>query len=135
MLTTILAEKIAAAIALGPANTRVRDYADIYTLTGNHIIAHHAARQALLATTRFRGTHMVPLSSVIANLADLRARDYTTYRANIGKAGHDLPAEIQVLVAAVTDFADPLAAIAAPGTTWQPHTRLWTTDSTDQLPN
>jgi Nucleotidyl transferase AbiEii toxin, Type IV TA system len=30
---TVLAEKIATAIALGPANTRVRDYADIYTLT------------------------------------------------------------------------------------------------------
>ena len=35
---TVLAEKIATAIALGPANTRVRDYADIYTLTGTQQI-------------------------------------------------------------------------------------------------
>jgi hypothetical protein len=32
-IETVLAEKLATAIALGPANTRVRDYADIYTLT------------------------------------------------------------------------------------------------------
>jgi hypothetical protein len=30
-LETVLAEKIATAIVLGPANTRVRDYADVYT--------------------------------------------------------------------------------------------------------
>jgi hypothetical protein len=132
---TMLAEKIATAIALGPANTRVRDYADIYTLTGNHVITHYAARQALLATTRFRGTHLVPLSSVIANIADLRARDYTTYRASLGEGGRHLPAEIQVLVTAVIDFADALAAIAAPGTTWQPRVRSWTTDPSDKFPN
>jgi hypothetical protein len=47
---TVLAEEISTAIALGPANTRVRDYADIYTLTGRHVIAHRTVRQALLAT-------------------------------------------------------------------------------------
>ena len=30
-IETVLAEKITTAIGLGPANTRVRDYADIYT--------------------------------------------------------------------------------------------------------
>ncbi len=33
-IETVLAEKIATAINLGRANTRVRDYADIYTVTG-----------------------------------------------------------------------------------------------------
>jgi hypothetical protein len=32
-IDTVLAEKLATAIMLGAANTRVRDYADIYTLT------------------------------------------------------------------------------------------------------
>jgi hypothetical protein len=31
-IETVLAEKLTTAIALGPANTRVRDYADIYML-------------------------------------------------------------------------------------------------------
>lgn len=34
-IETVLAEKISTAITLGDANTRVRDYADIYTLTGH----------------------------------------------------------------------------------------------------
>lgn len=34
---TVLAEKISTAVTLGPANTPVRDYADIYTLTGTRI--------------------------------------------------------------------------------------------------
>ena len=53
---TVLAEKITTAIGLGPANTRVRDYADIYSLTGIHVISHRTARQALLATAEHRGT-------------------------------------------------------------------------------
>ena len=53
-IETVLAEKITTAIGLGPANTRVRDYADIYTLTGIHAINHRTARQALLATAAHR---------------------------------------------------------------------------------
>ena len=50
LVEMVLAEKIATAIALGPASTRVRDYADIYALTGSRTIAHHTSRRALLAT-------------------------------------------------------------------------------------
>ncbi|WP_264019561.1 nucleotidyl transferase AbiEii/AbiGii toxin family protein [Mycobacterium saskatchewanense] len=38
-LETVLAETISTAIGLGPPNTRVRDYADIYTLTGDRDIS------------------------------------------------------------------------------------------------
>lgn len=55
-VATVLAEKVATAIDPGPANTRVRDYADIYTLTGIHVISHRTARQALLATAARRRT-------------------------------------------------------------------------------
>jgi hypothetical protein len=47
-IETVLAEKITTAIGLGPANTRVRDYADIYTLTRNWPVDHGIAREALL---------------------------------------------------------------------------------------
>jgi hypothetical protein len=132
---TVLAEKIATAIALGPANTRVRDYADIYTLTGNHAITHHTARQALLATVRFRGTQLVTLSSVAGNITGLRGRAYTVYRASLGEAGDHLPTDFQSLVIAVTNFADALAFEAAPDSAWHPYSRQWTTSFGDRLPN
>ena len=68
---TVLAEKLATAIALGAANTRVRDYADIYTLTGRHDLPHGAVRSALDTTARFRGVEIAPLSSVVDDLAEL----------------------------------------------------------------
>jgi len=55
-IETVLAEKVSTAITLGPANTRVRDYADVNTLTGSWNIDHAVAREALLATSRLRGT-------------------------------------------------------------------------------
>lgn len=60
-IETVLAEKLTTAIGLSPANTRVRDYADIYTLTRNWPVDHGVAREALLATAAFRGTRLAAL--------------------------------------------------------------------------
>ncbi len=126
---TVLAEKIATAIALGPANTRVRDYVDVYTLTGSQPVAFRTAREALLATAAHRGTTVQPLSAAIGNIADLRARTFVAYRASLGASGLRLPADFLTVVNAVTAFADPLATDAG-GVTWQPMERRW-----NQLPN
>jgi hypothetical protein len=90
-IETVLAEKLSTAIALGPANTRVRDWADIFTLTGGRSIAHDAVRAALLATADFRGTELRPLSASIDNIVDLRRQAYVAYRASLGGAGQHLP--------------------------------------------
>jgi Nucleotidyl transferase AbiEii toxin, Type IV TA system len=107
-IETVLAEKLSTAIALGPANTRVRDYADIYTLTGSHLLAHDTARAALLATVAFRGTELAPLSASVANLVDLRRQTYIAYRASLGAAGQHLSDDFAVVVAAAAAFADRL---------------------------
>jgi hypothetical protein len=125
-IETVLAEKITTAIGLGPANTRVRDYADIYTLTRNWPVDHGTARKALLATAAFRGTTLAALSSAVDNLADLRQQTYAAYRANLGIAGEDLPANFSEVVEAVIAFADALASEASAGTTWSPQQRQWT---------
>jgi len=121
-----LAEKITTAIGLGPANTRVRDYADIYTLTRNWPVDHGIAREALLATAAFRGTTLAALSSAVDNIADLRQQTYAAYRANLGTAGEDLPANFSEVVEAVIAFADVLATETLPGTTWSQQQRQWT---------
>jgi hypothetical protein len=137
-IETVLAEKIATAIALGPANTRVRDYADIYTLTGGKPIAHSTARAALLATASFRGTPVEPLSDSVANIVDLRRRTYDAYRASLGAAGQNLPADFRSVVTVATTFADALATNAAGDSVWIPGRRRWNTAPKKQrseLPN
>jgi len=124
-IETVLAEKITTAIALGPANTRVRDYADIFTLIGGRPIDQRAARDALLATAAFRGTVLVPLSFAVDNIAGLRRQTYLAYRRNLGQAAQALPAEFGEIVGAVTAFADGLVAAAPPGTVWSPQQWRW----------
>jgi hypothetical protein len=124
-IETVLAEKIATAITLGAANTRVRDYADIYTLTGRHDLVHTTAREALLATADFRETTLAPLSFLLDNLVELRQTTYTAYRDSLGIDGNDLPANFGDVVAAVTTFADPLANPAAQHTRWRAAQRGW----------
>lgn len=124
-IETLLAEKVATAIELGPANTRVRDYADIYTLTGRRQIGYGPARDALLATAGFRGTRVVPLSSVVDNLIALRRASYAAYRAGLGPDGQGMPADFADVVAGVIAFADPVANAPADFVTWDPATRSW----------
>jgi hypothetical protein len=128
-IETVLAEKLSTAIALGPVNTRVRDYADIYTLTGSHLVTHNTARAALLATAAFRETELVPLSASIANIVDLRRQTYIAYRASLGAAGRHLPDDFAVVVAAAAAFADRLTTAAPAGTVWSPQQRRWTDNS------
>jgi len=123
-IETVLAEKLATAIMLGAVNTRVRDYADVNTLTGHHDLTHGAVRAALDATARFRGVEVVPLSSVVDDLVELRERTYRAYRVTLGVDGADLPPEFGEVVEAVTTFADPLALTTAE-LRWRAAGRRW----------
>lgn len=121
----MLAEKITSAITLGPANIRVRDYVDIYTLTGRHDLTHAPLREALLATAEFRGTPLEPLSSVVDNLVDLRRATYNAYRASLATDGDHLPENFGDIIGAVAAFADPLVEPVAKNPVWKAAYRRW----------
>lgn len=125
-IETVLAEKLATAIALGPATTRVRDYADIYTLTGTHELELERVRDALVRTARFRDTTIRPLSAVIVNLVDLRAATYSAYRRSLGPAGQQLPEDFADVVANVVPFADPITNTTPRTAVWEARARRWT---------
>lgn len=124
-IETVLAEKLATAITLGPANTRVRDFADVYTLTGRHDLTYAGMREALLTTAAFRTTTLTPLSSAIDNLIEFRVGAYRAYRASLGPDGHHLPEDFADVVAAAVAFADPLLDTARDHTRWQATHRRW----------
>jgi Nucleotidyl transferase AbiEii toxin, Type IV TA system len=121
----VLAEKITTAITLGAASTRVRDYADIYTLTSRHDIDHSMMREALRATARFRGTSLQTLSTAVDDLVPLRRNTYTAYRRSLGPDGERLPADFDAVVTAVTAFADPIVEPAPHPATWHASGRQW----------
>jgi hypothetical protein len=124
-IETVLSEKISTAITLGSANTRVRDYVDVYMLTGSRNINHAVAREALLATSNHRGADVVALSSALGDFVGLRGRAYAAYRTGLGPDGTRLPEDFGMVVNAVVVFADRLAKEAPATTRWDASTRQW----------
>lgn len=125
---TVLAEKLTTAIDLAEANTRVRDLADIYTLTGAHTILGAPMHDALTATATFRNVDLVPLSVAVGDLASLRRGDYHAYRDALGHFGEHLPDDLAEVIAAAAALADPLITSAdTANRTWDPGARRWTT--------
>lgn len=123
-LESVLAEKLATAIELGQANTRMRDYIDIFRITGDHDFTAKAVEKALRATAGFRGTELVDLSRAIGRIAILRQSEYMAYRRNLGPDGAGLPDRFSDVVAEVVAFADPLLGTAS-GMRWVSLDRRW----------
>lgn len=124
---TILAEKITTAIDLAETNTRVRDFADIFTVTGAHSVAEQPMREALKATATFRAVNLVPLSTAVGDLASLRAREYRAYREALGHFGDHLPGDLAEAIDAAAAFADPILNGTDPThRRWAPSDRRWT---------
>jgi hypothetical protein len=124
-IETVLAEKVCTAIALGEANTRVRDYADLYTLTGNYPLSYGLMRAALHATAAYRRVTLVELSSVIGSLPAMRQSAYQAFRKRLGVADTHLPASFIEVVVAVVAFVDPLLNGQPENLMWLPTARHW----------
>ncbi|HWO66437.1 MAG TPA: nucleotidyl transferase AbiEii/AbiGii toxin family protein [Umezawaea sp.] len=128
---TVLAEKTSTAIALGSANSRVRDYVDLYTLTGKHSLAYQNMRAALDATTAHRGVVLRPLSEAIGDLAIVRQSVYLAFKKRQGVDGIHLPDRFSEVVDAVVAFVDPL--VSGVQGAWSPDDRQWNQSDTQEI--
>lgn len=122
-LTMVLAEKIVTAIDRGEANTRWRDFADVYTLTRAHSVdgAELAASLAVVAEYRH-----VELSRLLPRLAGMRQRaqpKWLAWRRRTGRES-ELPELFAEVLESLALFADPVLAGANP-VTWNPGVRRW----------
>lgn len=122
---TILAEKLCTAVELGDANTRIRDYLDIWRLIRNDGLDVAAIRPALEATAAFRGRALEPLSGAITTLASRRQRDYEALRRKRGLETAELPETLEEIVADVSSFADPVLGGELQVAQWMPKERRW----------
>ena len=126
-IETVLAEKIVTALDLGAANTRVRDYADIYTITGAHDLSCEGVRQAIVATAHHRSVDLAPLGVRIGAFTTMRARTWEAYRRSLGRQGERLPEDLADVVAHVAAFADGVLGESPADARWVAASRTWTT--------
>ncbi|MGH3326750.1 MAG: nucleotidyl transferase AbiEii/AbiGii toxin family protein [Streptomycetales bacterium] len=125
-LPVVLAEKICTAVDLGATNSRIRDYADIWTLTGMRDLDGHDLTAALDATARHRDLVLSPLSAVLGRYGTERAAGYAAYLRRLGPDAEPLPATFVGVVDAVTAFADPvLGGSIQPRARWRSSSRTW----------
>lgn len=124
-LETVLAEKLSTAMDLGLANTRVRDYVDVYLLTGANAVRCGELRVALEATTAFRNTQLRALTDFMERYAKLRANSYIAYRNSLGEVTSQLPPDFAEVVQAVARFIDPVTGDLNSEAEWSPSERDW----------
>ena len=120
-LESVIAEKVDTMMLLGDANTRDRDYGDVYLLSRIHAIEADALRSALRRVVEHRGHEVRPLGPLLETLRESRQQPWEAFRARVGSAG--LPERFADVVDAVVDLVDGLPEVS--NSTWNPAAQQW----------
>jgi hypothetical protein len=124
-IETVLAEKIVTAIARGETNTRERDWADLWRLTGSHDLRSDGLIAALRRTAAHREVSLQPLAGRLGGLVRIRASSYRTWRQRQGPDAGAYPVELNTVVDDVLAFADPPLSNMTIGLLWDCVSRRW----------
>ena len=122
-LTMVLAEKIITAVDRGIANTRWRDFADVYTLIGLHSVEAAELRTSLKTVAEYRKVALTPLLPALAPMNERSQQKYQAWRTRSHRQD-EIPIAFTDVLAAVARFADPVLSGTATGR-WNPHRSTW----------
>ena len=121
-IESVIAEKAETMIFRGDANTRDRDFGDIYSLTGVHDLDGTVLHTALRAVADHRGHQLRPLRESLDTLSTSRQGPWNAFRDRAGPPA--LPGSFAEVVDAVAAFVDPLVGERPPGR-WHAAERVW----------
>ncbi len=119
-LESVIAEKADTMMLLGDANTRDRDYGDVYLLSEIHPVEATPLRRALHAVTEHRNHEIRPLGPMLETLRERRQQPWEAFRARAGLPG--LPERFSHVVDGVVAFIDGVHENAS---RWNPARRRW----------
>jgi Nucleotidyl transferase AbiEii toxin, Type IV TA system len=123
-LEMVLAERIVTAIARGTANTRWRDFVDIYALMRRHGTAAGTLQTSLIRVAQYRRTALASLHSVLAGYAELAQQRWLAWlRKN--RLESTIPADFSSVLDQVRKFADPVIVGEVIGKDWDPVKGIW----------
>jgi hypothetical protein len=123
-LAMVHAEKLVTAIQRGPANTRWRDFVDIYALSRRHDVDGDELTSATRLVAGHRGARLTALDEALGDYATqsqqrwglwLRKQHLTT----------QVPKEFGTVLTAIGAFADPALLGEATGVTWDAAHLIW----------
>lgn len=122
-LHMVHAEKIITAVQRGIANTRWRDFGDVWTLSGIHPIGGDDLQTALRQVADYRHVELTTLDEVLDGYADLAQTKWGAWRGK--QRMDDLPTMFDGVLTDVVNFADPPLRGQVTGSTWDPDARRW----------
>jgi predicted nucleotidyltransferase component of viral defense system len=123
-LEMVLAEKIVTALERSTANTRWRDFVDIYVLTRRYAINAQTLKSSMQRVAQFRNTQLAPLRTALNGYAPIAQ---TRWRAWLRKQRLDstIPTDFSIVLEQVVSFADPLIVGSAAHGDWNPGQKKW----------
>lgn len=125
----VLAEKLVTAMQRGTANTRWRDFLDIYTLTGQptHTYTEAEIRDALTAVAQHRAVDLTPIVTFIDTYPTIAQVKWSAWLRK-QKLTDRTPEEFADTLAAIGAFCDPILLAVTDlqrNRRWSPDTRTW----------
>lgn len=118
-LEGVIAEKVDTMMFLGDANTRDRDYGDVYLLSQIHSLDAESLCDALRGVAEHRGHEVRPLGPLLKTLRESRQQPWEAFRARAGLPG--MPERFADVVDGVVRFIDGIRR----GSTWNPRAQQW----------
>ncbi len=119
----VLAEKIVTAIQRGTANTRWRDFGDIWDLSHRHSFEIIDLRRAIDEVAKYRKTELRKLAQSLDGFAVLAQSRWSAWRR---RSNSDrLPEDFNTVITAVIEFADPALTEDLKSQIWNPMVRTW----------
>ena len=110
---TVIAEKFQAIVALGLANTRMKDFYDIWILSRSFVFEDDRLPRAIAATFARRGTPIpVELPDALSPVFAADAQKQQQWRAFIEDVAHN-PGELTEIIGDLAAFLMPQASLAA----------------------
>jgi len=123
-LTMVLAEKIVTAVDRGIANTRWRDFADVYTLVRLHTVDADELRASIETVAEYRKVALAPLLPALMPMNERAQQKYLAWRTRSHRDG-ELPAAFADVLSADANFADPLLSDTTATGRWNPRLHVW----------
>jgi hypothetical protein len=125
-LETVVAEKFQAMVDLGEANSRLKDFYDIYTLSGTQHFQADILERSLRATFARRTTDWSEAVRFFAlNLSSLESFTLGWNRLRRVHTALNLPDHFEEAQGAVQKLLEPLVLGQAKGQNWNPEQGQW----------
>lgn len=123
-LSMVLAEKLVTALQRGTVNTRWRDFADLYLLTGLRNLEGSEFARSVHIVADHRAVAVEPLAKVLEGYGDLGQSRWAAW-VRKQRLTDRLPREFGAVVEAVLAFGEPALQGTIDGHRWDPGERNW----------